>query len=261
MKRKILYLFLLFAIHVFSQNTLKSDSLTFHYPVNEFQLPKKTIKKLDSLLVLKDTSLQYNIHIISSADNSGTDIYNKKLVQKRLNFIKNIVEKHTIKATYKLTNLGKTGKRNDYKNRKSILIIKPADTSPFYNVKNLKVGSKFALKDINFYISSTKLYPKSKKVIIEFANFLNKNPNIEIEIIGHVCCGYAKPKLKPKNLPENDLSTRRAHSIYNYLAYKGVSKKRMKYVGYGFQQPLIYPEKNHLDQNKNKRVEIKITKM
>ena len=48
-------------------------------------------------------------------------------------------------------------------------------------------------------------------------------------------------------------------SVYDFLISKGISKNRMTYIGLGVTSPLYsIPEKNVMEENANRRVEIKI---
>ena len=51
------------------------------------------------------------------------------------------------------------------------------------------------------------------------------------------------------------LSIKRAKTVYNYLASKGISKRRMIVIGYGRSKPLV-PNTTEDNMLKNRRVEV-----
>ena len=77
------------------------------------------------------------------------------------------------------------------------------------------------------------------------------NPKLKIEIQGHICC-------KLPNEMES-VSTARAKAIYNFLILNKVDRKRLTFKGYGVSKPIYtIPEKNALEEDENRRVEILI---
>jgi outer membrane protein OmpA-like peptidoglycan-associated protein len=57
----------------------------------------------------------------------------------------------------------------------------------------------------------------------------------------------------------NDLSTRRAQAVYNYLVRQKINRKRLSYKGFGTSKPIyIIPEKTPQEEDANRRVEILI---
>ena len=65
-----------------------------------------------------------------------------------------------------------------------------------------------------------------------------ENKNIYFTIQGHVCCTQNSRDAVDKKTGKRNLSVARARFIYDYLAKKGVDKKRMKYVGMRRKFPL-----------------------
>ena len=75
------------------------------------------------------------------------------------------------------------------------------------------------------------------------------NPTLKIEIQGHICC-------KRPDEPEV-ISTARARAVYNYLIRNNIDRTRMSFKGYGVSRPIHpIPEKNALEEDDNRRVEI-----
>lgn len=94
------------------------------------------------------------------------------------------------------------------------------------NLPEIKPGAKMTLNNLFFDFDKSELNPASVTELNRIHNFLVKNPGVKIEI-----SGFADSKGSDEyNLR---LSQARAQSVVNYLAGKGISKARMKAIGYG----------------------------
>jgi len=118
--------------------------------------------------------------------------------------------------------------------------------SPFSSQENMR------LDGVQFKEGTDEPLPSAYQDLSKLLNFLNANPKIHVEIQGHV------------NAPNNDskaaykLSEKRAKFVYDYLIEKGVSPERLEYVGYGNSQMIYNEPKNEIEEQANRRVEIKI---
>ena len=265
MKEIIILLLLFIALKVQGQQN-KTDSLNIYYAIGKSALTKKQIEKIEKFTKKLNSKTNYKVQIISSADFIGDNKSNKLLAQNRANEIKKLLKQNFNFKQFKITNKGeinsdKLQKDGVLKDRKSTIIFKPITDAIKFN--KIKAGEKYILQNLNFKPGKAIMIKKSFAVLDKIVAFLKENPTVEILIAGHVCCdaGIYNPNSK-KLIPLNEehLSTKRAKFIYHYLIFKGIDQKRLKYTGYGFQTPLIYPEKNEKDMQKNKRVEIIITK-
>ena len=117
---------------------------------------------------------------------------------------------------------------------------------------NLKTGQVLPLNNIYFEINKVRLLNQSSIELDEFFSVLQEFPTIEIEISGHT--DNSGTEKYNQTLSEN-----RAKAVYEYLVNKGIEKRRLKYIGYGFQRP-IAPNDNSQNKAKNRRVEIKVLK-
>jgi len=114
-----------------------------------------------------------------------------------------------------------------------------------------KVGDKILLNNLNFYVRTAEFYPESIPFLEDLYEVLEKNPNIKIEIQGHICCTPGRD--------EEEFSLRRCIAVYDFLIDYGISADRMTYVGFDATQPLFpIPEKNEEERKANRRVEIMI---
>ncbi len=199
-------------------------------------------------------------------DWKGSSSYNDTLSLKRVDEVYNFLKNSGIKVhpDYEMIGFGKDfeQEKDQWANRKVVVHYstrpKPASvaedsTSLGGKIKKSKNGDKIKLENINFYNMSARVVPQSQPVLYELLCALQDNPNLKIEIQGHICCQTEK---------DNDLtylSTQRAKIIYNYLVRKKIDRKRLSYKGYGNTQPIYpIPEKNEQERDANRRVEILI---
>lgn len=118
-------------------------------------------------------------------------------------------------------------------------------------IQAVEVGKSYRMSDIYYESNSADLTVNSKKVIDEFAIFLNENPGIQVAIHGHT-----------DNLGSDEsnlaLSQDRSKSVYEYLVSIGISASRLSYQGFGESKPVAdnsTPEGRAL----NRRTEFVIT--
>ncbi len=98
-------------------------------------------------------------------------------------------------------------------------------------VKQVKVGEAYKLHDIKYGFESYDLDLGSKRLLAEFAIYLQANPNMKVAIHGHTDnVGAAELNMK--------LSNERAKAVYDVLVKEGVSSKRLSYQGFGASKPI-----------------------
>jgi len=114
----------------------------------------------------------------------------------------------------------------------------------------IKTGEKIILRNIFYATDSYQLEEKSKVELSKLLEFLNNNPDLVIEISGHTD-NVGTPEY---NL---QLSENRAKSVYNYLIENQIEENRLKYKGYGENEP-ISTNKTEEGRAENRRTEIKI---
>ena len=226
---------------------------------------------------LRDIEVE-KIEIFGFCDDRGTDNYNQILSQQRADAIKMIFSENEIDES-RITNVDGKGEillnivheddLNEIRglNRKVEVIVKPlVKEEPVEEVKvvekrkednliqdGVKIGDKILLKNLLFKTNYSYLEPESKKVIERIAKELVKRDDIHFIIQGHVCCTENARDAIDRRTRKRNLSVARAKHIYDYLARKGVSKSRMKYVGLRRKFPLGKGEKF------DRRVEILVT--
>ncbi|MBD3583583.1 OmpA family protein [Flavobacterium selenitireducens] len=124
------------------------------------------------------------------------------------------------------------------------------DVAFMRQMTNAVKGDKLTIANLNFVINTFAIVPASRSKLYELLLVMQRNPNLKIDIQGHLCCS-------PKD--HTDLSTKRAFAIYNFLMSHDIEKSRLSYKGLGTTAPLHpIPEKDEAERAANRRVEIEI---
>lgn len=117
--------------------------------------------------------------------------------------------------------------------------------------KDVKVGEKITLKNIFFENGHYYLLPESYSELNKLAQYLLRNPTMEVQINGHSDNVGSKGK-------NQKISEQRAREVFEYLIKKGVQNK-MYFKGYGSSMPIASNEED-IGRAKNRRVEFEIIK-
>lgn len=121
-----------------------------------------------------------------------------------------------------------------------------------FKLQPIEVGTLVQMKNVLFYMGTTRLLQESYVELNEVVAFLKDNPKIEIELEGHTDNrGDSK-----KNLV---LSQQRVEVIKKYLMSKGISSRRLKGKGYGDSRPIATNDTEE-SRKLNRRVEFLILK-
>lgn len=230
-----------------------------------------------SLNTIANTQLQnwakenQNIEVLKIygfCDWKGSNSYNDSLSLRRIATVLEFFKSKQIKVNdnYEMKGFGEDFEQSEVqsKNRKVLIVYDKLKTekvneSRFFDentslvdqFKKAKVGDVIRLKNINFFNMTPRILPKSKTVLYDLLCVMQDNPQLKIEIQGHICC--------QKAYDINDLSVLRARAIYNYLVGQKINRKRLSYKGFGTSKPLhSIPEKSSFEEEENRRVEILI---
>ncbi len=111
-----------------------------------------------------------------------------------------------------------------------------------------EIGSSRVLKNIFFEFDKTTFTIESYDELNKMVNFLEQNRDVNVEIAGHT--DSVGPKAYNKKL-----SQLRANKVVEYLAGKGIDKRRLKAVGYGEEKPLVSNDDEVMGREINRRVE------
>lgn len=260
----------------------QSDTCKIYFNIDIDELDKKARHTIDSLVYNDIINSTSQLLIVGYADFLGTDEHNKGLSERRsksiesyllgLNIpqpnIKLCIGKGEIDRVVKLPDGYVSDRRVDIvlqqnipKLNKGTTVVKknPSIQNPIVTAMvETKIGQAFRLENIFFYVNrhiiTEESYPQLNKVV----DYLKSNPNVKIQIEGHICCLKYHFDAEDEDTHERQLSLNRAKYIYDYLTQKGVEKDRMRYMGFGNTRPLISPERTPRDEEMNRRVEIRI---
>jgi len=121
-----------------------------------------------------------------------------------------------------------------------------------------EIGDKLIIRNIHFYPGSHFHLPQSEPELQELKNILTQNPNMKIEIQGHICCQSGGLDGFDKDSKDHHLSINRAKHIFDYLIQNGIDASRLSYKGFGSSKKIYKKEMNEQERIANRRVEILI---
>jgi outer membrane protein OmpA-like peptidoglycan-associated protein len=259
MKKIQFIILLLFSTFLFAQTETMTHEVYFE--TDQFEIPPTEHYRLLLFLSEIETLDIQKVSIYGFTDDRGSDSYNLVLSQNRANSIKTIFSNNEFDESI-ITNVDGKGevllklvKEEDIHkirglNRKVEIIVKPYNPPRAQKVVEekprvediikgeLKAGDKFTLDNILFKTGYSKLLPESKSTLESLAQALLERKDIYFTIQGHVCCTQNSRDAIDRKTKKRNLSVARAKFIYDYLAKKGVDKRRMKYVGMRRKFPL-----------------------
>ena len=126
-------------------------------------------------------------------------------------------------------------------------------------IQTAEIGSKLVVDHLSFFPGQHYLFSSSYATLDKLAKILLDDPNLEIAIEGHICCEINLPDGLDRETGTRTLSTERAKYVYDQLIDRGVEKERLSYEGFGRKYPIYPYERNEIEKQANRRVEIKIT--
>lgn len=126
-------------------------------------------------------------------------------------------------------------------------------------LNKLVLDKPIEIKNIYYDFDKAKLRKESESVLDDLANFLSENPNVVVEIGSHT----DNRGTEEYNL---DLSNRRSEVVVNYLIYKGIPSRLLKFRGYGESRPIAANENadatdNETGRQLNRRTEFKVVEI
>lgn len=106
--------------------------------------------------------------------------------------------------------------------------------------------------DVTFDLNSAMVKSQFRNALDSVATTLGEYPSTYIDVYGHT-------DSTGSDSYNQGLSERRAASVADYLAGRGVQRARMATLGYGEHQLKCVPEQSESDYQCNRRVEIRIS--
>lgn len=288
MKQKIIQIILFFfTINGFAQVLTINGYVQEQFDVYfDFNQPKINKSEKDKILnwYSKDPNIEVS-KIYGYCDWVGSNRYNDTLSINRVKEVYNFLIKNNVVVydNYEAIGFGEDFQQSktQSENRKvTIFYNKEADTNKQSNkqskeepiiveavdaiaktkeeiqnetftekISDAKVGDVVTLKNIYFKNRSAKIVSESQNSLYELLCVMQNNPNLKIQIQGHICCQLVTDF--------EDISTLRAKAIFIYLVQNKINRQRILYKGFGITRPIHpIPEKNPQEEEENRRVEI-----
>lgn len=283
MLRCSIIIFLFGALCGFGQK--KTDTLRLYYEINE-TASQLNFSRIDSSLKALNGKM-VDIAIYGYADYLSSDEYNQKLSLSRAEKVKQYLlnkapasqiniyacegkgEKNSNESS---SNEGQASQRrvdvyfepvvvfnvSDSKLETPVLKDTIKQTSVKKNIEQLKAGESVDLEGLSFEPGKHLILKESVPVLQKLLQTLKDNPNLKIEIQGHVCCTVNGADGMDLDTREMKLSENRAKAIYDYLVNKGIDSGRLTYKGFGRTRPRVDIETTAAEEQANRRVEILI---
>lgn len=124
---------------------------------------------------------------------------------------------------------------------------------------DLKAGKKLVLQGMQFQGGRHELLAQSIPILENLCAVLKNNPEVRLEIQGHVCCTTKESDGFDFDTRTNNLSENRAKAIYDYLVEDcHIAKSRLRHRGFGGSQKIYPEEKTEEEMQANRRVELKV---
>ncbi len=296
MKTNTLVVALVFSVFLLKNSgavaQVTCDSLSWRFPVNRFAIDgDELIADLEAKGWNRTFFENHRVSLVieGATDCPGSYQYNSKLAYNRALYLQNYFEMAgypdvTIAQSLAYPEKGCTKKNQAYNpaNRmvsvmlcaeektETLKIAEPAvvDTDPpkqdeatsmAATLVNLEPGQTLVIGGLNFYPGSHRTLPEAKSVMNKLAEIMKENPQLSIEVQGHVCCADRPDEDGiDDETGKDNLSWARAKEVYDFLVKEGIEPHRVTYKGYAMKKPLVFPEVTIKDQIKNRRVEIMI---
>ena len=274
---RLLLLTLFISNFCFSQ----TDTISIYFTSDSYSISEAEKEKLAFLKEKDETD--YFISLIGRTDSDGNERHNEQLSKKRVEAVKEHLIGFIINRENYLGELNPTFANdtevNKAKNRRVDVILtiiieeeeapptieKSEENTPTLitlekKIDSLSVGDNLVLPNLEFIGGRHYITKESYQTLYDLLSVMEDNPNLEIEIQGHICCSPKGEDGFDFDNGTKNLSVTRAFAIYVYLVKNGVDKSRLSYRGMKGDFPL-YKETSEEMEQKNRRVEIVVVKM
>lgn len=132
------------------------------------------------------------------------------------------------------------------------------------NLKSIRIvldsvylGKRLTIENLYFNPGTAEILRKSFPTLRELLQTMKDNPQLNIEIQGHVNDPYSG-SVRNASERNQSLSESRAKAVFDYLAKRGIQKERMTYKGFGNSQMRFPNAITEQEMEENRRVEIEI---
>lgn len=271
------------------------EQFSLYFNTNEYKLKNGEPERLNEWLLANKNSKILAIN--GYTDEDGSIGLNDTLAQRRVSYVFGIIKNRVkIRDDFKTRSFGKLHKQSPVKaeNRKVTIyyllekdlareneVLGITESTPAPEVKKgpivypstvtvpgpggkmeeltldvafmkkmgeAKKGDKVRIDNLNFVENSFAVMSDSRHKLFELLETMRLHPALKIKLQGHVCCMKAD---------RQDLSTKRAKAVMQFLNLNGIEKNRLSFEGFGVSQPMYpIPEQNADEREANRRVEV-----
>jgi outer membrane protein OmpA-like peptidoglycan-associated protein len=260
---RLFVIFLLVVMRFEFHAQIKTTSL--YFKTNESNL---SVEQENSLIELSEQQKQKKIEILrieAFCDTAGNISHNDLLAKKRLFSASKALlfsckdqNCHSIGERYNTDTIPHYSMQNwrrvdiTYKFLQQ-LSLEQEKPKPFTSVFDLLSIDSLRNVEIEPIVLKIQFVPGTDQLLDDTSyyelerlfQFMKNNPNAHAFIRGHVCCGS-----------EPQLAYSRAYAVYTFLVRRAISQKRIEFKGFDNTIPLVWPEVNDADRQKNRRVDI-----
>lgn len=255
----ILLVLVLISGQSFGQKKPKKFTRDFYFESGSFELDSAEQKKAKVFAKILNKFELTKIELIGYTDSDGSEASNLELAKKRINHLKSYYPEILPDSLFLIVPQGEKDPVYDnsdaskYKNRrvrikayykgKKVTVAKKKSKPKKIELKteDFTAGKTIELPAVQFYGGTAQFLPGATKILDQVIPVLKKNPNLNIEIAGHICCGN-----------QMELSIERAYVVYYYFIDRGVPRKMLTYKGYNNTQPKY----GNIMDYRNRRVEL-----
>lgn len=245
------------------------QTVVVYFTSNQYYLTNGAAQVLQSAMAQTAGHVIDSVKIYAYCDAEGSVQYNDTLAARRANAVKQYLLSHYTgpQLLRHVTGYGKrvplnsnaTDSLRALNRRAEILIWKhPYSPTDSFGIRMAaaKAGDRLRLPNLHFVGGQHHLIPESEPTLNLLLKTLQEYPQIEIEILGYVCCTIKGTDGWDYGAKNGQLSKNRARAVYDYLVANGIAASRLQYRGLG-NIPLV-EEKTDADAELNRRVEIRI---
>lgn len=274
---------LLLLIPVSAKAQSGPDTVRVYFGLNEDQLSAKQQARLDSLIYRNVLQPGQSLQLIGYCDYVGGEGENEALSRRRARHVLQSLTASGFSRDQIQSCIGKGEVRRPgmkdpagYAPDRRVDIVTltapvPPPPAPVkapppavskVNLAAAKVNETFVLDNINFYPARHIPLESSLPALEQLYHQLNEHKHVRVSIEGHICCPESPSPADDAmdiDTHERNLSRNRAKYVYDYLVEKGIDSRRLAYKGFAFLHPVVPVEQTEEDQQKNRRVEIRIT--
>ncbi|MEO7175874.1 MAG: OmpA family protein [Saprospiraceae bacterium] len=249
-----------------SMQAQDATRLTIYFANASSDISTEYQAKIDAAIKSLDPGQVVKIEIVGFCDDKGDTGYNRTLAQRRamsvktsiqsLSSGKNISIRTVAKGELPLqASSDKDEEMQRQNNRRADIIISYDKPKQKTMEDKLEVGDRILLADILFEGGRTNFLPEASPALESLLQSLQKNKDLQIAILGHVCCAPKGQDGEDHATGLMNLSVVRAKAVYDYLVQNGIPAKRLTYKGMKSDFPTGNGEKA------DRRVEIEIKQL